>query len=118
MMVRHAVVYSLRVIIYITAPSIPLSSQGKCFGLYGARLSSCKSDGAFPSISDILGLKPCFYKENPTVSIHHTSGTLTRSRPPLRATTFDGTSLLISRKSRVVASQKVWNEYQFIPLLT
>lgn len=51
--------------------------------------STLDTDDAFPSISDILGLK------------HH------QSTPPLLATTLDGKSISISRKPRTVTMKEV-----------
>lgn len=79
---------------------------------------SCKSDDVFPSISDILGLKPDYSKVNPKSSIPHTPEVLTHLRAPLRATTFDGNPFFISRKPRIVTLRKVRDGYPSLSLLT
>lgn len=91
---------------------------GQVFRLPGRCRFSCKSDDAFPPISDTLGLKLDRSKQNPNSSIRPTPGVLTQPRPSLRATTFDGKLLFIPRKPQTVTLRKVRNRTLCLSLLT
>ncbi|KAN0077179.1 P-loop containing nucleoside triphosphate hydrolase protein [Tylopilus felleus] len=67
---------------------------------------SLSQDDTFPSVSDILGLKPNHFKENPKSQTFPTSTVLTHPRAPLRATTFDGKPLFIPRKPKTIVLKK------------
>ncbi|KAH0830674.1 P-loop containing nucleoside triphosphate hydrolase protein [Lanmaoa asiatica] len=85
---------------------IALIIAGQVFQLTCRNHFSCKSDDAFPLISDILGLKPDRSRQNSKSSSRPITGVLTHPRAPLCGTTFDGKPLFISRKPQTVTLRK------------
>ncbi|KAF9246412.1 P-loop containing nucleoside triphosphate hydrolase protein [Melanogaster broomeanus] len=74
-----------------------------------------KDYDAFPPISDILGLKANYSEDTSTSSTLPT--TLSHIRAPVRATTFDGKSLYIKRKPRVMELRKLTSSTSRMPNL-
>lgn len=120
-MVGHTVfLYASRLVIFANSSvdGATFIIAGQVFRLLCRGPFSLKSDDTFPSVSDILGLKPNHFKENPKSQTSPTSTVLTHPRAPLRATTFDGKPLFISRKPKTIVLKKVQNQTPCLSSLT